>query len=96
MTTCIDIDVNRYIDVDIDICRERERCSANQWRRDRLPTSVFLGFPAGLDSKESACNVGDLGSISGLRGSLGGGQGNPLLYSCLENPHGWKSLMGYS
>ena len=30
------------------------------WRRDRLPTPVFLGFPGGSDSKESACNVGDL------------------------------------
>ena len=29
------------------------------WRRDRLPTPVFLGFPGGLDSKESTCNVGD-------------------------------------
>ena len=31
------------------------------WRRDRLPTPVFLGFPGGSDSKESTCNVGDLG-----------------------------------
>ena len=30
------------------------------WRRDRLPTPVFLGFPGGSDGKESACNVGDL------------------------------------
>ena len=36
------------------------------WRRDRLPTPVFLGFPGGSDSKESFCNVGDLGSIPGL------------------------------
>ena len=35
------------------------------WRRDRLPTPVFLGFPNGLDDKESTCNVGDLGSIPG-------------------------------
>ena len=40
------------------------------WRRDRLPTLVFLGFPGGSDSKESACNVGDLGSIPGLRDPL--------------------------
>ena len=33
------------------------------WRRDRLPTSVFLGFPCGSAGKESACNAGDLGSI---------------------------------
>ena len=31
------------------------------WRKDRLPTPVFLGFPGGSESKESACNSGDLG-----------------------------------
>ena len=36
------------------------------WRRDRQPTSVFLGFPCGSAGKESACNVGDLGLIPGL------------------------------
>ena len=36
--------------------------------------------------KESACSSGDLGSIPGLRRSPGGGHGNPLHYSCLENP----------
>ena len=36
------------------------------WRRDRLPTPVFLGFPCGSAGKESTCNVGDLGSIPGL------------------------------
>ena len=38
------------------------------------------------DSKESACNAGDLGSIPGWGRSLGEGNGNPLQYSCLENP----------
>ena len=42
-------------------------------RRDRLPTPVFLGFPGGSDSKESPCNVGDLGSIPGLGRSPGRG-----------------------
>ena len=42
----------------------------------------FLG---GSDSKESTCNVGDLGSIPGLQRSPGEGNGNPLQYSCLEN-----------
>ena len=37
------------------------------WKRDRLPTPVFLGFPGGLEDKESACNAGDLGSIPGLK-----------------------------
>ena len=36
------------------------------WRRERLPTPVFLGFPCGSAGKESACNARDLGSISGL------------------------------
>ena len=58
------------------------------WRRDRLPTLVFLGFPGGSDSKESACNVGDLGSIPRLGRVPGGGPDDPLHYSCLENPHG--------
>ena len=57
---------------------------------------TFWGFPGGSDSKESACNVGDLGSVPGLGRSHGGGQGNPLQYSCLENPHGQRSLVGYS
>ena len=45
----------------------------------------ILGFPGGSDSKESACNAGDLGSIPGLGRSPGEGNGNPLWYSCLEN-----------
>jgi len=43
------------------------------------------GFPGGSDSKESACNAGDPGSIPGSRRSPGEGNGNPLSYSCLEN-----------
>ena len=62
----------------------------------RLPTPVFLGFPGGSDGKESACNVGHLGSIPGLGRSPGGGHSNPLQCSCLENPHGQRSLAGYS
>ena len=54
------------------------------------------GFPGGSDSKESACNAGDLGSIPGLGKSPGGGNGNPLQCSCVENPHGQRSLAGYS
>ena len=57
------------------------------WRRDRLPTLVFVGFLGGLDGKESTCNAGDLGLIPGLGRFPGGGHGNPLQYSCLENPH---------
>ena len=50
-----------------------------------LPTQVFLGFPCGSAGKESACNVGDLGSIPGLGRSPGEGNGYPLQYSGLEN-----------
>ena len=56
----------------------------------------FSSFPAGSDNKESACNAGDLGSIPGLGRSPGGGHGSSLQYSCLENPHGQRSLAGYS
>ena len=53
----------------------------------------FLAIiPGGSDRNESACNVGDLGLIPGLGRSLGEGHGNPLQYSCLENPHGQRSL----
>ena len=66
------------------------------WRRDSLPNLVFLGFSDGSDSKEFTCNAGDLGSNPGFGRSPGGRHGNPLQYSCLENPHGQKSLSGYS
>ena len=58
-------------------CKVRKIC----WRRDRLPTPVFLGSVG----KESACNVGDLGSIPGLGRSPGEGKGYPLQYSGLVN-----------
>ena len=54
------------------------------------------GFPSGSDGKESTCNVRDLGSIPGLARSPGGGHGNLLQYSCLENLQGQRSLAGYS
>ena len=55
------------------------------WRRNRLPTPVFLGFPCGSAGKESACNVGDLGSVPGLGRSPGEGKGYWLQYSGLKN-----------
>ena len=54
------------------------------------------GFPGGSDSGESAYSVGDLGLIPGLGRAPGGGHGNPLQYSCLENPHGQTGPAGYS
>ena len=55
-----------------------------------------MGFPGGSDGKESTCNEGDLGLISELGRSPGGGHDNPLQYAYLENPHGQRSLVGYS
>ena len=66
------------------------------WRRVRQTTPVFLGFPGGSDGKESTCNAGDQSSIPELGRSPGGEHGNPLQYSCLENPHRQRSLLGYS
>ena len=69
-------------------------------RRDELPTAVILGFPGGSDGKEFACKMGDLGLIPGLGRSLGRGHGNPLQYSCLENPMDrgtwWATVHGVS
>ena len=55
------------------------------WRRDRLPTPVFLGFPSGSVGKESTCIAGDLGAIPGLGRSPGKGNSYPLQCSGLEN-----------
>ena len=51
------------------------------WRRDRLPTPVFLGYSGGSDGKESTCNAGNLGLIPGSGRSPGEGIGYPLQYS---------------
>ena len=97
------------------------------WRREWLPTSVFLpeefqgqgslvdpnlwghkesdtterltflDFPGSSDGKESACNAGDVGSISGSGRSPGEGSGYALQYSCLENPMdrgAWRAIAG--
>ena len=62
------------------------------WRRDRLPTPVFLGFPGGSDGKESACNAGDLGSIPGLGRSSGGGNPPSPVFLPGESP--WTETPG--
>ena len=62
----------------------------------KLVDVYFNSFPGGSDSKESTCSVGDLSLIPGLGRSPREGHGNPLQYSCLENPHGQRSLVGYS
>ena len=50
-----------------------------------IEMTVIMGFPGGSDGKESACNVGDPGSIPGSKRSPGDGNGYPLQYSCSEN-----------
>ena len=57
----------------------------------------LTGFPGGSDRKKNPpADAGDLGSIPGPGRSPGEGNGYPLQYSCLENPHGWRSLVGCS
>ena len=48
--------------------------------------SQRMGLPGGSDGKELACNMREPGSIPGSERSSGEGNGNPLQYSCLENP----------
>ena len=80
--------------------QESNRCLLH-WQADSSPLShqeslaltvlrstgqLFLGFPHRSVGKESACNAGDPGSIPGSERSPAEGNGNPLQYSCLENP----------
>ena len=51
-----------------------------------MELQALQGFPGGSDGKESACNAGDLGLIPESGRSPGEGNGNPVQYSCLENP----------
>ena len=55
-----------------------------------------MSFSGGTNNDEYTCNKRGLGLTSELGRSPGGGHGNPLQYSCLENPHGQRSLVGYS
>ena len=64
----------------------------------KAPANDKKYFPSGSEVKASACNAGDLGLIPGSGISPGEGNGNPLLYSCLENPMGggawWATVHG--
>ena len=55
------------------------------WHNQRNVSDLFIDWLSGSDGKESASNVGDLGSIPGLGRYLGEGNDNPLQYCCLEN-----------
>ena len=58
-------------------------------------SDITVGFPGGSNGKEATCDAGDMGSVPVLGRFPGGGHGNPLQHSCLENPHGQRNL-GYS
>ena len=70
--------------------RERESTGYTDVSRALSSDSVVKNPPA------IAGDAGDAGSVPGLGQSPGGGRGNPLQYSCLEDPHGQNSLAGYS
>ena len=55
-----------------------------------------MDLPGGSEGKEPTCNAGNLGLIPRSGRSPWGGHINPLQYSCLENPHGQRSLVGFS
>ena len=61
-----------------------------------MAVDIFSQFPGGSDDNESACNAGNVSFIPGLGRSPGGGHGNLLQYSCLENPQGQRSMVVYS
>ena len=65
------------------------------WRRHRLPTPVFLGFPCGSAGKEFACSAGDLGLIPGLGRSPGEGKGYPTSVFWAGELHGLYSPWGH-
>ena len=63
---------------------------------DLVCMHIYLGFPGSSAGKESAWNAGDLGSVTGSGTSPGGGHGNLLQYSCLENPRdrgAWRAAV---
>ena len=82
---CVDVGFDECVHIFISVCV----C---------LCVYVCGVLPLWLSGKESVCNAGtarDVSSIPGAGRSSGGGHGNPLQYSCLENPHGQRSLAGY-
>ena len=89
-----------------DICNSRRKGSEEMkitaiqplklWK-NKLPLfKPHWGFPGGSVVKEYGCNAGNMGLISGSGRSPGEGKGNPLEYSCLENSHRQRSLVGCS
>ena len=79
------------------------RLSSCRAYSDPTSESFLLGFPGGSGvkkkkrkKKKTLASAEDTGSIPGSGRSPGGGHGKPLQYSCMENPHGQRSLVGCS
>ena len=66
------------------------------YHTENFDLSVYSGKPCGSDGKESTCNAGDLDLIPQSERFPGERIGYSVQYSCLENPHGQRSLAGYS
>ena len=67
-----------------------------QFRKVVIDTQSHIGLPCSSDDKEAACKAGDLGSIPGSETTFEKGNGNPLQYSCLENPidrEAWRTTV---
>ena len=76
-----------------------ERRYLKDWQDSSITVflrTIIQGFPSGSAVKNLPDNAKDTGSIPGSERSPGEGNGSPLQYSCLENPHGQRSLAGYS
>ena len=75
---------------------KNQKTSPNMYMGNIIPPRAFLMSQRVKNLPANAGDVGDAASIPGLGRSPGGGHGNPLQYSCLENPHRQRSLAGYS
>ena len=76
------------------VSRKKEKHSASYFPNSgNLPLRILfmVGFSGGSEGKAYAYNVGDPDSIPGWGRSIGEGNGNPLQYSCLENPMDWEA-----
>ena len=84
---CLIVLANLEDEFKIASCPENTLPALPMLSQQGLPSiSKSFGFPGSSVNKESACNVGDPGSIPGSGRSSGDGNGNRLQYSCLENP----------
>jgi len=72
---------------EVGMCEAHQRVVRRPaWKEKKSPLGSEMEFPGGSDGKDSACNAGDPSLIPGLGRFPGEGNGNPLQYSCLENP----------